>query len=278
MATAYYNMLEAVTFRHSDRIRKYTRLLSEGFSVKEFFYFKVENDGRFGFIGAFPEWNQHFASNKFYLNLPFYRHPKHFKSCILPLQQVEDPGFSEISRHAKEKFNTNICFAWIDKIDNGYEGFGISSNIADVNQSGMLLNDLAVFKLFAKKYKEDNRVLFEKLEENKANIKDLIGDVFYHKSIFYSPGQSRKNTVLKMLGIEAPLSSAESQVMKFLINGYSASRIAAEIYRSSRTIEHRIERMKDKLSCRSKTELIQKGIELEKLGYLNEGVFLGKKR
>ena len=72
---------------------------------------------------------------------------------------------------------------------------------------------------------------------------------------------------LKNLGIEVSCSVREIEVMKLLLEGYSASQIGKEIFLSRRTIEHHLERIKDKLGCTSRAELIQKARELEALEY-----------
>jgi len=60
------------------------------------------------------------------------------------------------------------------------------------------------------------------------------------------------------------LSSIELNVMNLLLEGYSAAQIALRLFRSSRTVEHHIERIKEKLGCCSKGELIQKARKMER--------------
>lgn len=48
----------------------------------------------------------------------------------------------------------------------------------------------------------------------------------------------------------------ERDCMKYLVFGYSCKRIAAELHLSSRTVEHHVENIKEKLNCTNKQQLI----------------------
>jgi DNA-binding NarL/FixJ family response regulator len=79
-----------------------------------------------------------------------------------------------------------------------------------------------------------------------------------------------KQQLLQKMGIAPgdPLTHGESRVLKLMLKGYTANTISTKIYRSPRTVEHCIERLKEKLLCDKKSDLIQKGKELEVIGCL----------
>jgi DNA-binding NarL/FixJ family response regulator len=94
-----------------------------------------------------------------------------------------------------------------------------------------------------------------------------VGPDFHQNRIQFSdPGYLARQKVLGELGvkIESNLSVAELETLKLLQKGYTASQIGTSLYRSRRTIEHRIERIKAKLSCASRRELIEKAEVLER--------------
>jgi len=270
MTKAYLNMIDSVTFQYSDRIKKATSALMDCYNINEFYYFKVNSNGDFGFLGSYLAWNEYFVANHLYLNIPYYRHPKFILSGIIPLPQIEDSGFAKVLAAGKERFNVHRCFAWIAKLSDGFEGFGISSNTSSEYQNLYLLNELPYFQLFAKYFKSSNAILFEKLEENKCNLVDLIGPSFYDPNSLTISQASKRELFLKSMGMNCrkSLTEREMEVTKFLLSGYSASKIATEINLSKRTVEHHVERIKEKLACNSKSELIQKARELELLGSL----------
>lgn len=95
----------------------------------------------------------------------------------------------------------------------------------------------------------------------------------YQKSPLDLPSQHEERlSFLKKIGIEIPekhLTKKEILVIKHLVQGLSASKIAQALVISPRTVEHHLERIKDKLDCDSKSELIQKVQEIDFLSCLD---------
>ncbi len=85
------------------------------------------------------------------------------------------------------------------------------------------------------------------------------------------PQHVDRENFLEKLGLDIPksLTQKELNVLKHLVSGKSASKIADQLLISSRTVEHLLERIKDKLDCSNKAELIQKIHNLDSFGYLN---------
>ena len=136
----------------------------------------------------------------------------------------------------------------------------------------MLLCELPLLKLFTQKFREDNQLLFSAIDDYPIDLTRVIGPDFY-KNRFSGilPNRSaQRQAVLKKMGVdfERRLTSREIEILKLLLLGYSAGKVATQIHLSKRTVEHHIERIKDSLGCDSKAELIQKGIELERIGCL----------
>jgi len=57
-------------------------------------------------------------------------------------------------------------------------------------------------------------------------------------------------------------SKREAQIISFLLRGYSAESTAHELHLSRRTIEFHLTRLKNKLECRNKHELVNKAFKL----------------
>ncbi len=58
------------------------------------------------------------------------------------------------------------------------------------------------------------------------------------------------------------LSKRQAQIISFLLRGFSAKLMAKELNLSKRTIEFYLTRLKDKLECKNKHELVNKAFEL----------------
>ena len=166
----------------------------------------------------------------------------------------------------RDKFNVNHCFQLMDKTSNGVEAFGFSSNSSNPLQVALLLNELSLLRLFIKKFREENRSLFSCLEDNQVNLAELLGSVFYDEPVPVMPQLTKRRALFKQFGIEYSLTPREKEIIVPLLKGYSASQIGKQIFLSKRTVEHHVERMKEKLGCNSKAELIQKSRELEAYG------------
>ena len=149
------------------------------------------------------------------------------------------------------------------------EVFGFSFTSSNESQYMTAINELPLLQLFAKKFQEDHPLLASKIEDNQIDLLKIIGPRFYEKSTpVVGQGAFARRVFLKKMRIENPLSPREIEVARLLCEGYSASQIGKQIFLSSRTIEHHLERMKEKLGCSSKAELIQKARELEDFGCL----------
>ncbi len=70
-----------------------------------------------------------------------------------------------------------------------------------------------------------------------------------------------KAALLDKLGVRSTLTARETQVMQLVTEGCSARTMAAKLFLSTRTAEHHVERIKEKLGCFSREELVQKAKE-----------------
>ena len=114
--------------------------------------------------------------------------------------------------------------------------------------------------LLARFFRENNRGLFSSLEETPINLPEILGSDFYENKIQRSdPNYIAKQNFLKKLGVnrEFDLSPPEMETLRLILKGYSSSQIAKQVYRSKRTIEHRVENIKSKL-CWMSTRLPKK--------------------
>ena len=112
--------------------------------------------------------------------------------------------------------------------------------------------------------------LFSKMEDRQIDLAGLMGPVFHEKIDPVILEQVAREKFLKEIGIGmgCSLTMMECKVMRTLVKGYSVNQIGKQLFRSKRTVEHHVERIKIKLGCDSRAELVQKARELEELGYL----------
>lgn len=265
--SAFLDMTHAVTSRYHEKIKKSLAYLFNLFKLSNFGYYKITNSGEYTYFGTHVGWSEYFAAEKLYETFPYYRHPKYAQIGVSIWSSAEKGPFLDTLNFARDKFNIYHGLATIRKIQNGVEGFVFCPNSSEVTHLSFLINSLQMFDLFIKKFREDNENLFHAAEENRIDLRKLMGPVFFERSVPVICQENVKQAFLQEMGIESGnFTPVESDVAKLLLKGYSASQIGKQFYRSKRTIEHHIERIKEKLSCHSRCELVQKVRELEGLG------------
>tara|TARA_Y100000588_G_C14259316_1_gene926918 strand:- start:1240 stop:1956 length:717 start_codon:yes stop_codon:yes gene_type:complete len=70
------------------------------------------------------------------------------------------------------------------------------------------------------------------------------------------------------------ISAPEAETLYFIIRGFSANHIATVLFKSTRTIEHHIERLKIKLDARCKQSLIHQALKYGFMSILPESLYL----
>lgn len=263
----YQDMTRAVTVRYNDKVKKFCSPLFDYFNLNQFYYVKITNDGCLYSVDSHPMFAEYWAA-EYCDKYALYRHPKYFRSEVSVITQSPSDSLTDMISTLQVLFNFQTWFRIVDKVEDGIEEFGFSSpSISPILGAG-LLSEVPLFRLFMKKFKEGNPQIFSKCNDYQIDIAKLIGPDFYKNDLPEMPEVVARRNLLKSLGIEFEdrLTPREIRALKLLLDGYSAGKIALKTFVSRRTAEHLIERLKEKLSCFSKIELIQKARELERLG------------
>jgi DNA-binding CsgD family transcriptional regulator len=263
----YYDMIKKITIQHHDAVKKSWQFFFDCFNANHFWYYRLMNNGYISFLDSNPTWCEYFASQKFYLEDPFVRHPKFVQEGVyITKDQEDEESFGRILTSGRDKFSFQVNLRLLNKIPGGIEEFGFSFKHF---QTSMIFNTLPLIRLFTKKFHNNNQTLDQKLREYQIDLASLIGPNFYLPHSHFDSQNSKNRIFLEKMGVRSTeLTLTEKEVIQNLLNGYSAGKTASKMFRSKRTVEHHIERIKEKLSCSSKAELIQTSRELEQLGYL----------
>ncbi len=263
-------MTQAVTCRHSDKIKKACAPLVDLFHLSHFGYCKLSSSGEFAYIGSNVAWSEYFADKELYLDFPYYRNPKFAPQGVKILSAPNYKTFPDVVDIGREKFNIHQSLAMFHKTRDGMEAFVFSTDSAESMHLSLLINELPLLRAFTHKFRADNTCLFRSAKDNAIDLKGLVGPQFDKNALEKREFDSKRETFLKTLEIDqrTHLSSQEIRVLQLAIQGYSASQIGLQLFLSKRTVEHHIERMKAKLGCQAKAELIQKGRELDEFGLL----------
>jgi DNA-binding CsgD family transcriptional regulator len=263
--------IEALNKANSVLLKKTSSFLLDNFNLNKFYYYKLHNSGRFSLFDSSLDLVECFESQQFLLKTPAFSHPKYHESGCKMHKVLEDPLFAKLeeTQNSFLKLNFNLGIRFVNRTDNAVEEFGFHSSQTDEKQCLFLCNHLIELRFFSRLFLKQNTSFFSFLEESSLDLPRILGTDFYRNRIQeVDPSCLAKQKFLLALGIkvEPDLSLGELDTLKLLVIGNTALQISRQLYRSKRTIEHRIENIKKKLVCFSKQELIQK---VQELGHWN---------
>lgn len=273
--SSYLKMIQSVTTKYHDRIKNETSSFCEYFHLAQFWYNKIDDRGSLASFSNFPEWTEYFGHEKLYEKCPMLRHSKYLQEGVKIFSTDNDVesmvNNSIISRfyNGKANYHLNTWVVFVNKTKDGSEQFGFFVKKPALS---LFFNESQLVRLFMKKIKENMTFVFSKLEDNQINLLDVLGSSFFAGASLGVSQDSERQTLLKKIGGEwqACLTPQEMRVIELVLQGYSASAIAPQVFLAKRTVDHYLERIKEKLDCHSKTELIQKAREMEELGFLTK--------
>ncbi len=255
------------TIANASLIKCASSVLQDHFNLNKFYYYKIFNSGQIFLFESSLDFLECFEFHGGLLKYPSYCHPRYHHSGVRMSNGSEDPLLKELEE--VQNRNSLLGFRlWVrltNKTDSAVEEFGFHSAATDEKQCSFLFSHLTELRLFAKWFLEQNK-LISFLEKSSLDLPSLIGSDFYKNRIEEAdPSYLVRQKFLQDLGVQTKpdLSSVELDTIKLLARGYTAPQIATQLYRSKRTIEHRIENIKSKLQCFSRVELIQKVQEME---------------
>lgn len=256
--TLLYDMHKNISRRLGDKIGRTCAPLAD-LGISHFYHYMLTDSGGFASAGWNQEWHEClFTGPDCYLALPYFREVENGGSIIFT-QAVENKHWKNLAKTAKDEFQINLGLQVCISTDDGQEAFGFGLNTDDPIKHMKLLNQLPLIQKFLKSYRKDFKNDF--LKDNLVDAASLVGPSFYeslkqecvsHKAYLEAP---------------APFTKRENEVVGLILNGFPASKIAEKLFISTRTVEHHVERIKNKLDCDSKSDLIGKLRELELFGF-----------
>ena len=256
--------------RFHNRIKRFCDPLVHHFGVKEFCHQKEMFSGKSKSISLNQDYlNFYYSENVFDLN-PISIHPKYHQEGLIFIDSIDDKSTKILAHDAKIKFGIHFGFVLCYSVMDGMEFFSFGLSSSAPAQFLKFYNEIALIKMFIKRFKEEFKSAIAILDEYAIDMANLKGRS-YEKTFDLSSQDTERLEFLRKIGAETPepLTSKENEVVKYFIKGLSAPKIATQLLISPRTVEHHLERIKDKLNCMTKPELVEKIQLLKSVGYLN---------
>lgn len=268
---SFHELLRKVTTSpYHNQMLRFTAPLNDHFGINHFWYYKITNSGNYSYLGTHSAWNEYCFDEALVAYFPCLRHPSMMESGVKLMKICQDDAYRKILETAWKKFQINFNLNIQQVTSEGIEAFGFGSKFDDPHADERLINRLPLLQQFFKIFCLKHKKLFNLIEEHQINLFSLIGLKFYERPKIVSIPFDRE-PFLQKLGFDSLLllTPREKEVLKFISNGFPAPYIAQQLKLCRRTVENYIATIKDKLSCRSKVELIQKALELSSTGYFD---------
>lgn len=264
----YQSMIRFVE-RFHDRFKRFCNPLVHHFGINEFIYQKQTISGKLIGINYHLDRVNHYFSEGLYLLDPATTHPDNHQEGIVLIHDIEEKSAKSLVEKSKTEFGVHFSLALNNKTSDGMEFYIFGLTSSDFSQKMKLYNEISLLRLFIKRFKEEFGSLILKLNEYSVDMIKLKGALF-QKSFNLYPKPIERLQFLEHIGLEMPksLTPKEIEIVKHVVNGLSASKIADLLSISPRTVEHHLERIKDKFDCLTKAELIQKIRQIDEAGCL----------
>lgn len=245
------------TTRFDKKLKKITSPLNDFFNIFNYVYFKIEEDGRFVTLSNYPEQLEYYYEEKFYLNNPYLVHPSLLKSGAVLTLTTQDDKYHETVVKSLERFNTHNTFLMLEKRNNQVEGHLFATRPGECDAS-FYLEKLPLLKKFNHYFAKEAAPILGKMRAEGFNLNHAKGKNFLErkKGLPLANKNDQEKAFLKAI---FPLSPQEQLCFELFCQGHSAQSTAAVLNLSLRTVEHYFEKIKNKLGCRSKWDLLKIG-------------------
>ncbi len=249
------------------QIDKIIEPLKKLFNVTFFSYAKFYWDLRVLSFTNNKEWIQYYDENKLYETPSDMPMPVGKKFFLDHEIDQNSEFYKHIMIPLKEKFNVKQSLTYITYFNGAICSYSFGSDIEDPNFKYDLLQNEDYLKQFAIYFSESARKL---IHQAKPNAKKYQPDQIAQMSIFKALNQFFNRTKKLTQSLETVkrfyldgtadniyLTKSEMKCLLEIIQGETYNDIATHLGLSVKTIHNYVENIKDKLDCKTKSEIIQ---------------------
>lgn len=261
------------------KLRKNHRFLSAGGHIKQickplqylqthmFTYMKNFHDGTQINLSTDPQWVQDYYDLKLHDSSYFEGQSEQYESGFKWWHGGSDlPVFT----HGRDYFNSHYGVTLCQQVDDGCEFFFFSSGKENQAMLDIYINNLDLLERFAAYFKVEARTILRGCgqqrivrQENAKVIIPASEDI--QRELFLQSTGIESTVMSQFLQKFERLTPRENECLGYLLKESTTANIAAAMNISIRTAETHIERIKTKLHCRTKNELIIKLLSLRNI-------------
>lgn len=253
MNTDLIALIQNYTIKEDKQINKICSPLMVNLGIPYFTYYFIEEDGRFGTLANNPEFMEYYYSSGMHLNNPYMSHPSLFRNGYI----ISPCTFTEHEqKNIKQKFQIDHLFLMLSKSEKRVEGFIFAAVGFDIKGIPHYIAHVDLLVKFSRYFKREASSLIGKLRADQFNMHQERQAAFLtvdHSLPLSNNNQGVQNFLKMIYG----LSPQEERCHDLFKRGNSAQATAAIMGLSRRTVETYIEKIKDKLGCSSKWDLLE---------------------
>lgn len=231
---------------------------------------------KFNFIGTNIELLHHYFDAKMHHVFPFLLNTSQVKTGMYLYDSVPNPDFQTSLDYLEQKYQAKHSCLLARQDQKGCHLYGFAVPPHRKGYASLFLNEASLLKKFTNHFdNEMKKILFE-MSDQAIDLTSFDLETSKKKNSFALPeiGLDRLKKIHFLSKLDdlytdnLKFTKREVDVIKLFLEGKSAREISEHINLSSRTVEHYIDGLKDKLCCYSKSELFESLNELNSLNLL----------
>ena len=273
-----YNLLEATSqfsIKYQTQISKLCDPLFTHFEINYFFYLYISYQAECCVLGTNIDLVQHYFDLDMHKSNPFFTECKQTKTGVYLYDSVKEDGFQSDMQLLEKKYNTKHSCLLVEKEKNGCQIYGFALPTHAVSRESLLINQASLLKQFTSYFNDEMALVIQQMKDNPVSLSNEInfGQNAKHLPHIHLT-DSEKCQFLSQIGfknkllLQVDFTRREQECILLFLQGKSAREIAKELFLSTRTIEHHLENIKNKLLCTNRSELFEKLLKMKELGLL----------
>lgn len=223
--------------------------LNDYLNIPIFTYTKLEACGKYVNLSNFSEALEGYYGKKMFLEDPHLIDPKLLRSGTLFIPDFYSSNyFQDICKQAR----IGQLLVILQSNGNSMEEFCFG--LKEGNHSRTLISNLELLHSFTRYFKREAADIIKRGLSEGFDVKKTKGMLFSERSL--SPLSRKDPQVQKFLNTMLPLTPREIQCVELFKEGKTAQMTAAILGLSQRTVESYFDNIKNKLGCKTKSDLL----------------------